>query len=473
MEMPKNFLTPQKLLPSPTFSMPYIVAIIAPDGQPDTLIEFFKSFKQNENIAFIVLSDISVDDFGVFFKQIKQAVEFDVLPIMDKQNILANHIYILSPGKNLTIQQQVLSVNDQKTDQIASVGINKFLYSLALSQGLKSVCILFSGTYGYHDGLTVLREHGGLVIGQKESNAFFSKITITAFYAGLVDYLLFPKDMLIFLLKYITHQNDQTPCLELSIPSMIQEVLGLIKVKMGNDFSLYKPNTIYRRIQKRMNIVQIESLETYIYYMQHNPVEIKHLFRSILIHVTHFFRDPDAFVRLKCEIEQKLLTGDYRSKPFRVWVPACSTGEEAYAIAMIIQECMQDLNYEINVKIFATDVDVTSIEIAREGYFRSHIEKYLSDERLACFFVKEKNGYHIKAGLRKMIVFAEHNIIEAPPFIKLDLLSCRNLLIYLKPLSQKKILSIFHYCLGVGGLLMLGPSEGIGTAADYFEVIDS
>ena len=251
----------------------------------------------------------------------------------------------------------------------------------------------------------------------------------------------------------------------------LKQILILVKGQTGYDFSHYKPNTILRRIQTRLECLQIDTLSTYLYYLYHHPAEITTLFKRLFIHVTHFFRDPEAFEVLKSEL-LTTLKDHPMDTCFKIWIPGCSTGEEAYSIAIVMQECMSILNRSLDVRIFATDVDEKAIETARCGIFLAGIEKNVSTERLRTYFIKEDGAYRASAGLRNTIVFAVQNIITDPPFTKLNLLCCRNLLIYLEPPLQNKLLSSFHYGLNPDGLLFLGPSENTRTSIDLFNVVD-
>ena len=250
----------------------------------------------------------------------------------------------------------------------------------------------------------------------------------------------------------------------------LQPILSLIRIQTGFNLSLYKPNTLIRQIEKRLNILQLNTLSEYTYYLYQHRDEATFLFKSVLIHVSHFFRDKDAFELIKSELLIRLLKKK-QSHDFRVWVPGCSTGEEAYSIAIILQECMTALNHHVKVRIFATDIDLDSIESARKGVFLPSIEKHVSPERLQLFFNKEESGYRVSRKIRDMIVFAVQNIIEDPPFLKLDFVSCRNLLIYLQSDVQLNILSLFHNSLNIDGLILLGPSENLNTLIAFFNTI--
>jgi two-component system CheB/CheR fusion protein len=453
---------------------PYIIAIGASAGGLETLKIFFMHSAPNEHIAFIVITHLSPDHVSILPELLQQYTPINVLTISNRQEVQGNHIYVLPPGKKVAIQQGVLELMDQvRIPYHPKLPIDFFLSSLAKDQGEKVICIILSGMG--HDGtlgLRALREHGGLVIAQTVKSALYDAMPKSAIDSGLVDYILEPEEMYAFILKYIAHLNDKTIAIEKNISVEMQQILSSIKHQTGHDFSLYKPNTISRRIQKRLDILQISSLSDYIFYLHHHPMEINILFKELLINVTNFFRDPEAFDVLKKQLLDKILNNKSPGSDLRIWIPGCSTGEEAYSIAMIIYECMHDLKCAFNVQIFGTDIDEDAIEVARAGLFPQSIRQDITPERLERFFVIDHGLYKISPDIRKMIIFALQNIIKDPPFTKLDLLSCRNLLIYLSAKLQKRILPLLHYSLKTNGLLFLGTSETLGGSADFFSIIN-
>lgn len=261
-------------------------------------------------------------------------------------------------------------------------------------------------------------------------------------------------------------------CRNLKCQQPLQKILLLLKNVTGYDFFSYKFNPLLRRIQKQLDSLQIDTLTNYVYYLQQHPQEITRLCKRLLIQSTHFFRDPDAFELLKNKILSTMSTDYLTDRIYRVWIPGCSTGEEAYSLAIVIQECMNSLNLQLNVRIFATDINADTVDTARSGVFSKHIENRVSQERLQAFFTKKNDLYKINGSIRKMIVFASHNIITDPPFTKLNLICCRNLLIYLNRSTQNNVLSSFCSCLSAHGLLLLGPSENVGRLMVSFNIID-
>jgi two-component system CheB/CheR fusion protein len=316
-----------------------------------------------------------------------------------------------------------------------------------------------------------------MVVVQDPKSAKYEGMPRSAIDTGVVDYVLPPEKMPRQLIKYTKHPTYKADVeiapVKGEIPDALQKIFILIRQKTGHDFSTYKKNTICRRIERRMNVHQIGNVSDYVRYLKQSPHEIDILFKELLIGVTNFFRDGEAFEILKNKVFPQLFKNKPSDYDIRVWVPGCSSGEEAYSIAIILQEHMIEHGQKFNVQIFGTDIDNDAIDAARAGFYPASIKADVSPERLRQFFTKEGNGYRIKKNIREMLVFAPQNIIKDPPFTKLDLISCRNLLIYLDAKSQKKLLPVFHYSLKTEGILFLGSSETIGGFVDLFSAVIS
>ena len=450
----------------------FIVGIGASAGGLEVLKGVFSNSTANESLSFVVVTHLSPDKTSVLPELLQQYTPLKVVAITDNQKVEPKHIYVLPPGRNVQIRKGVLHLtpisNDTKMHPI-----DFFLRSLAEDQGSRSICIILSGTGNDGTlGLRVISKQKGLVIAQMVKSAIYDVMPKSAINTGLVDYIFPPNQIYPFLVNFVAHFVNETPHLPASISDEIQQILTLLRTNTGHDFSLYKPNTIFRRIQKRLSILQIDNLSTYTHYLQQNLNEIQILFKELLINVTNFFRDPDAFDTLKEILLQKILMNKSQSESLRVWIPGCSTGEEVYSIAIILQECMEQLKCHFNVQIFGTDIDEEAIEIARAGIFPLDIKNDITEERLNRFFTREENSYKMNIDIRKMIIFAVQNLIKDPPFTKLDLLSCRNLLIYLSSQLQKRLFSLFHYSLKSDGLLFLGTSEAISGSVDLFTILN-
>ena len=352
--------------------------------------------------------------------------------------------------------------------------IDTCLRSLAEDQAEKAIGIILSGTGTDGTlGLRAILGAGGLTLAQDPATAKFGGMPISAIQAGYVNHVLpvekMPEALLSSLHSLTIHLHPPLPKIALS---GINRVLMQLRNCTGHDFSLYKKSTITRRINRRMSLNGIEDIETYAHYLRDHPPEASSLFKELLINVTNFFRDPDAFITLKHDILSPLLVDKHEDYVFRAWVAGCATGEEAYSIAIILRELMDENNLTFKTQIYSTDLADDTITIARTGFYPPNISQDISPERLRRFFIKEDGGYRVKKEIREMVVFAIQNIIKDPPFTKLDLPSCRNLLIYMEPELQNRLIPAFHYALKPGGTLFLSPSEGIGNHTELFTPIN-
>jgi two-component system CheB/CheR fusion protein len=357
--------------------------------------------------------------------------------------------------------------------------IDFFFRSLAQDQHERAICIVLSGTGSDGTlGVRAIKGEGGMVMVQNPGSTEYDGMPRSVIATGLVDYELPPAEMPAQLINYVArafgkHHRPatvQAPKTE----NAMKKIFILIRAQIHHDFSLYKPSTIHRRIERRMAVQQIDTIDGYVRYLQQTPVEVEALFRDLLIGVTNFFRDPEAFKALEEQIIPKLFAGKRSDAVIRIWAPGCSTGEEAYSLAILLAERQEAMKQSFKVQVFATDIDSQAIATARSGIYPASITADVSPERLARFFAAEANGsaYRIHKGIRDMLVFSEQNVINHPPFSKLDLISCRNLLIYMGGDLQKKLIPLFHYALNPGGFLILGTSETVGEFADLFAPLD-
>lgn len=356
--------------------------------------------------------------------------------------------------------------------------IDSFFRSLARDQGVRAICIILSGTGTDGTlGLRSIKGESGMAMVQEESSAKFSGMPASAITTGLVDYVLPPSQMPEHLIKYVKGpflsvykpKSKAEPLLK----DVMQKIFLQLRNRTGHDFSGYKANTTRRRIERRMNVHHLNDPGEYIKYMQQNAQESDLLFKELLIGVTSFFRDPDAFEVIKKKIIPDLLKSKKDDNRLRVWVPGCASGEEVYSLAILFNECLNNSNSDMDIQIFGTDLDSHAIDTARAGLYPDGIAADMTKERLKNFFDREGSNYRIKKSIRGMVVFAPQNIIKDPPFTKLDMISCRNLLIYLEPQLQKQIFSLFHYALNPEGLLFLGNSESLGTSNHLFKPINT
>jgi two-component system CheB/CheR fusion protein len=353
--------------------------------------------------------------------------------------------------------------------------IDFFFRSLAQDQGERAICVVLSGTGSDGTlGLKAIKEVGGMAMTQAPESAAYDGMPRSAIATNLVDYVLPPDEMPRQLLAYVQRAFGKPPKARASAPgpeSALQKVFGLLRAQTGHDFSGYKRTSILRRIERRMAVTQINPLEDYVRFLQANPLEVETLFRELLIGVTNFFRDPQAYEVLAEKVVPELCARS-SAAGVRIWVPACSTGEEAYSLAMLLQEYLETAKQRCAVQIFATDIDAEAIERARAGVYSHGIAADVGPERLARFFAEEDGGYRIRKSIRDTVVFAKQDVLKDPPFSRLDLISCRNMLIYMDGEAQKKVVRLFHYALNPDGYLVLGNSETIGSAVDLWADVD-
>ena len=346
--------------------------------------------------------------------------------------------------------------------------IDFFFRHLAADQKEKAIGIILSGMGSDGTlGLKAIKENLGMVMVQDPASAKYDSMPRSAINTGMVDYVAAAEELPAKLIQYVTTPRqppeDRDPA-EGEPSAALEKVFVLLRAHTGNDFSCYKNNTISRRIERRMSVHQFDSLPRYVRFLQENPQEVELLYKELLIGVTNFFRDPGLFDFLKEKAIPQLLQDRPKGGPVRVWNPGCSTGEETYSLAIVLKECLEDLRLQDSptIQMFATDIDKDAIDKARQGTFSAGIAADVSPERLARFFVREDEGYRIKKEVRDLVVFAPQNLLVDPPFTKLDILCCRNLLIYVNVETQKKLLPLMHYALNPGGLLILGTAESIG-----------
>ncbi|RMF04389.1 MAG: chemotaxis protein CheR, partial [Chloroflexi bacterium] len=462
---------------SPPDEAPIIVGIGASAGGLKAFEQFFTSMpaEGDLNVAFVLVQHLDPTHKSILTDLIKRYTKMKVFEVKDGVTVQANCAYIIPPNKDMAVLNGKLHLMEPETVRGMRLPIDYFFRSLAQDAQERAICIVLAGTGTDGTlGLKAVKGAGGMVMVQTPESAQYDGMPRNAIGTGLADYILPPNELPAQLLAYIQQAFGKPPIVTPppGIENFLQKIFVLLRAQTGHDFSYYKKNTIRRRIERRMVINQIEHIEAYVHYLQENPLEVDTLFKELLIGVTNFFRDPDAFEVLLEKGVAQLLDTKPANHPIRVWVAGCSTGEEAYSIAILLRERLAELKKDFKIQIFATDIDAEAIAAARTGVYPDSIAADVSAERLARFFYKDDNTYRIKKSIRDMVVFAEQNVIDDPPFSKMDLISCRNLLIYLESELQKRILPLFHYALNENGFLLLGNSETIGEFSDYFAVID-
>jgi two-component system CheB/CheR fusion protein len=387
-----------------------------------------------------------------------------------------NVVYIAPPDGHLSIRHATLQQLEATAAENARLPIDAFFRALAADQQEKAIGVVLSGTGTDGTlGLQVIKGASGMVMVQEPQSARYDGMPRSAIATGLVDYVLPPSAMPERLLAYAQgpYVHPSTADAIPLVPEVIERIFLLLRARVGHDFSGYKPNTLQRRISRRMNVHQITDPQQYLRFLQEHPHELELLFKEMLISVTSFFRDPEAFESLATTVLPLLLASKANQDTVRIWVPGCATGEEAYSLGMLFQEGLEHVGKHCKVQIFATDLDGQAIETARRGVYPEGIAVDVSGERLGRFFTKEDSRYRINKEIRDMVIFALHNLLSDPPFTKLDFLSCRNVLIYLDTALQKRLLPTFHYALQPGGVLFLGPSETISGFEELFTTIDN
>jgi two-component system CheB/CheR fusion protein len=457
----------------------YIVGMGASAGGLEALEEFFQNMPPDTGIEFVLVPHLDPTHKALMAELLQRATSMKVSEIEDGTKVEPNQIYVIPPNKDMTIMHGVLQLLEPTMPRGIKMPIDFFFRHLASDQGEKSIAIILSGmgTDGTL-GLKAIKEKLGTVMVQDPSSAKYSGMPQSAINTNLADYVAPAHDLPDRLIKH-AHQYYQLrelpPTEKKDALGALQKIFALIRDKTGNDFSLYKKSTITRRIDRRMSVHQINDINNYVRFIQENPHEIDLIFKELLIGVTSFFRDPEAFESLKKEAIPEMMKGKQPGDAIRVWVVGCSTGEEAYSIAITLNEYLSEMEQksDFKVQIYATDLDKEAIDTARQGVYLANIAADVSPERLERFFVKDGDNYRVKKEVREPIVFAVQNALIDPPFTKLDLLSCRNLLIYLSPELQKKVLPLFHYSLNPEGILFLGPAESIGNFTDLFEAKDN
>ncbi|HJT19303.1 MAG TPA: chemotaxis protein CheB [Nitrospira sp.] len=455
----------------------YIVGIGGSAGALEAFEQFFTHMPAESELAFVLIPHLDPTHKGMMPELLSRCTTMKVLQAEDGLAVRANHIYIIPPNKDMTILNGILHLHEPTAPRGIRAPIDLFLRHLAEDQEDRAIAVIMSGmgTDGTL-GIKAIKEHLGLALVQDARSAKYDSMPKSALGTGLVDYVASPQELPLKLMGYVRHSAKlpgEFVAQERTVTSSLLRIFSLLRTHTGHDFSFYKRNTLYRRIERRMNVHQISHIGKYVRFLQDNPNELDLLFKELLIGVTNFFRDPEAFKALK-EALPSVMKGKGRHSSFRVWIPGCSTGEEAYSIAIVITECLEELKLQgtAKVQIFATDIDKEAVDRARQATYLPTIATDVSPDRLQRFFTKEDYGYRLSKGIREMVVFAPQNLIMDPPFTKLDLLCCRNLLIYFTAELQKKLLPLFHYTLNPGGILFLGSSETIGGFQDLFSSVD-
>ena len=430
-------------------------------------------------MAFVLVQHLAPDHKSILSDLIRRYTRMQVFEVEDGMLVQPNCAYIIPPNCDMAFLNGALQLLQPAAPRGQRLPIDFFFRSLAADQHERAIGIVLSGTGSDGTrGVRAIKGEGGMVMAQNTASTEFDGMPRSAIATGLVDYELPPAEMPAQLIAYAAHAFGKLPRAASQVASKtdnaLKKIFVLLRAQVGHDFSQYKPSTVHRRIERRLAVHQIASIEDYVKYLQQTPAEVEALFRDLLIGVTNFFRDPDAFAVLQASAIAQVFVGKPAGSAVRVWTAGCSTGEEAYSIAILLVEHMEHIKASYTIQLFATDIDSQAIATARAGLYPASIAADVSAERLARFFTLEAdNGaYRIHKSIRDLLIFSEQDVIKDPPFSKLDLISCRNLLIYMGAELQKKLIPLFHYALRPGGSLFLGTSEGVGEFDELFDVVD-
>lgn len=451
------------------------VGIGASAGGLEALEQFFENVPAASGCVFFVVVHLGADQVSILPELIRRRAAIPVEAMADGQRVEGDRVYVVPPGFDVELRDGVLHLSPRDRLRVPHHPIDTFLISLAGEQGEHSRGVILSGTGTDGTlGAQAIRDHGGRVLAQDEQDARQPGMPGSVVAAGLADTIAAATDLPAHLLTAGAKAEVDPQDLAHAPPAeALEEVLSLLRDHVGHDFSLYKKSTIQRRLERQVNRLKVASWDQYLDRLRASPVLVRELFQELLIGVTGFFRDPEAFATLKRVALGDLLRRAGEGQAVRVWVPGCSTGEEVYSLAILLRETLSEIGRSNPLQIFGTDIDSRAIERARAGFYPAEIESEVAEERLRRYFTPEDRGYRIRRDLREMVVFSVQDVLRDPPISRLDLLSCRNVLIYLEAAAQRQLLPLFHYTLRPGGVLFLGSSETVGTHTDLFRPLSS
>jgi two-component system CheB/CheR fusion protein len=447
----------------------YIVCIGASAGGMEAIHELFDNMPQNTGFSFIVIQHLSSDYKSLMAELLSKHTSMHVVEAKDKAPIVPNSVYVIPNNRNITIEDRKLILSEKEEGRSPNMAIDIFLHSLAKDVGEKAIAIILSGTGSDGTkGIAAIKKAGGLVFVQDPFTAKFDGMPHSAIASGKIDFILSPESIAEELL--MQHKVVPAAVIVDSLPEedepVLLEIFDLLQSRTSCDFKFYKRPTLIRRLTRRMALVHHKSPSSYLEYLNKNIDEVNILCKEFLIGVTRFFRDPEAFEELKLKVIPEIVNSKSGSEMIKIWVAGCSTGEEVYSIAILVKEHFNRLKIDPEIKIFASDVNKESTEFASKAYYPETIAEDVPKPLLEKYFIKDGKKYRVIPEVRKMIVFSHHDLLKDAPFGRLDLVCCRNMLIYISPDLQKRIMAIFHFSLNLGGYLFLGPSENIGDLKD-------
>jgi two-component system CheB/CheR fusion protein len=455
-----------------------IVGVGASAGGLEAFTSFFKNLPPNAGMAFVVIQHLDPTLKGMLPELLKRATDMAVVQAKDNVDVLPNNVYVIPPNKSISILNGTLHLFEPIEAHGLRLPIDIFLKSLAADQQENSVGIILSGMGADGSlGLKAIKMAGGITLVQDPTTAKFDSMPANAIRLTNVDAIVSVEQLPERLISLVKSSIFKSPVTEIDAKTKneLDKIILLLREQTRHDFSQYKKFTLLRRIERRKGVHLLANTKDYIRFLQENPKEGEILFKELLIGVTSFFRDAPVWDYLKETILPQILERLPNGYTLRAWVAACSTGEEAYSLAIIFKEAIEKVgrDKQLTLQIFATDIDIDAVNFARKAIYSNRILADVSAERMNRFFVPDLNGYRVHPSIREMVVFANHSLIKDPPFLKLDILTCRNLLIYLEPIQQKKIVTLFNYCLHPNGILVLGNAESKDASAKGFIDIDS
>jgi two-component system CheB/CheR fusion protein len=456
-----------------------IVAIGASAGGIEALSDLMKHLPTDTGMAFVLVQHLDPKHHSILTELLARKTAMSVAEVADGMHIAPNHVYVIPPNTTMSVSDHTLHLAPREASPGLHMPVDNFMRSLAEQKGNRAVGVILSGSGSDGTlGMAEIQANGGVTFAQDEATAKYDGMPRSAVAAGWVDHVLPPQGIALELARIARHpyvsrtvlpsHADVAP----SPSSGLNTIFQILRRNTGVDFTHYRQTTILRRVQRRMVVHKIDDTEAYVKYVQNNPAEIKALYQDMLINVTSFFRNPRVFEALKSTIFPAVQRNLLRDRGIRVWTPGCASGEETYSVAIALLEFLGDKGSQIPIQFFGTDVSEPSVARARNGVYPENIQGDVAPERLHRFFTKIEGGYRVSKTLRDMCIFAQHNLLNDPPFSQMDLICCRNLLIYLEPVLQSRVISLFHYALRPSGFLVLGTSEGLGATTNLFAVAD-
>jgi two-component system CheB/CheR fusion protein len=453
-----------------------VVGIVASAGGLEAFKKFFAQLPADSGMAFVLVPHLDPNHQSLMAELLGRHTPMPVVEAKDGQRVERNRVYIIPPNRDMALRNGQLRLTEPTEPRMVRTGIDFFLRSLAEARRERAIGIVLSGT-GTHGtlGLKLIKAEGGLAIVQDPETAEYDQMPRSAINTGVADFVLAPEEMARALLDYARHfyvnGNGEQPTVE-EAPDYLYQILALLSVRLKLDFRTYRKRMLARRVERRMSLKHFEELPAYLAYLRENSDELRLLSKDLLISVTSFFRDAEMFQLLAAQVIPELIQRKDSGSVVRVWIPGCATGEEAYSITMMILEQIAAAQKNLTLQVFATDIDEEALNVARHGLYPETVAADISPERLTRFFSRaDDHNYEVSRQLRESLVFAPQNLVTDPPFSKLDLISCRNVLIYLEPDTQRRLLPLLHFALVEGGYLVLGSSETVGRAVDLFEPI--